>query len=172
MTQTQQTSGYNYCPRRKYRIAGVVCNKIWDQNKCNKCTHNKEGNMSKQKEVKIAKENGYHRIGKFDVSVKKVLTSDEKIELSKKHCELIFETEDLLTKKKRFDDSIKGEIAVKAQESREAARMIYDGYKFETVNLPCFLDTEQQERVYIDTDTGEEIAREPMREEDKQAELI
>ncbi len=163
--------GYIYCPRREQRIASAVCDKIWNQNKCKKCTHNKEGNMSKQKEIKTAKETGYHRIGKFDVEVKKVLSGDEKIELGKKHCELLFEIEDLLTKKKRFDDSVKGEIAVKTQESREAARMIYNGYRFETVNLPCFLDVDQQERVYINTDTGEEILREPMREEDRQLNL-
>lgn len=170
---------FQYCQKKQRKVAKEVCLNLCQQglggykqtwwHKCQKQQGVKQ--MTTQKEKMITKEHGYHRIGKFDVSVKKMLTGDEKIELGKKHCELLFEIEDLLTKKKRFDDSVKGEIAVKTQESREAARMIYDGYKFETLNLPCFLDTEQQERVYIDTATGEEVAREPMREEDRQLNL-
>lgn len=169
--QHQTVISYRFCLRRDHNIAPAVCDKIWDQTKCGKCTQREGNEMSKQKEVAFAKSQGLQRIGTFEIDVKEDLKDEEKLSVGKAHCDLVVEIESLQLEKKEFDDGIKGKIKDKAAEARDMAKLIHNGYRIERRSYPCFLDSKKKERVYVDLDTGEEIKREPMHEEDRQMNL-
>lgn len=117
------------------------------------------------------KENGLHYLGEFDVDVKMTIGKDEKIAMAESHCAFLWQVEALQLTKKEQNKGINDEIKRQSEEAREVAKLIRNGYRIERRTLPCYLDTERGQRVFVDMDTGEELAREPMRDDDRQLKL-
>lgn len=127
--------------------------------------------MTVEMEQQLAKKKGWHRLGVQNVDIKIPLTDPEKLELGEKQSDALMQMQQLESEKKEYDDDMKGQIKQLQNEAYEAARELKYGHKTINRDLPCFLDNDAQERVYVDLETGEELRREPMRVEDRQMRL-
>lgn len=127
--------------------------------------------MTVENEQNLARDRGWHRLGVKNVDVKVGLTNAEKLELGEKQSESLMQMQKLELEKKEFDDDMKSQIKQLHNDAYEAARDLKLGYKIRNLDLPCFLDNAEQERVYIDLETGEEMKREPMQDGDRQLPL-
>jgi len=127
--------------------------------------------MSIEKEQELAHERGWHRLGIKSVDVKVALTNAEKLELGERQSDSLMQMQKLELEKKEFDDDIKGQIKQLHNNAFEAAKDLKLGHKIQNLDLPCFVDSDQQERVYVNLETEEEMKREPMQEGDRQLPL-
>lgn len=119
-------------------------------------------------ENEIEFEKGWHKIGDIETDCKINLKDSEKIEIGSTLSEALHSIGELEQKKSDYDKSIKGQIAAHSDEAHQKAKLLKDGFRTERLRLPCFIDVKNQERVYIDLGTGEEMNREQMHPEDRQ----
>lgn len=124
--------------------------------------------MSTEQEQTLAKENGWHRLGMKNVDVRIPLTNAEKLQHGERQSEALMQIQKLELEKKEFDGEINGQMKQLQNDAYESARALKLAHKIENRDLPCFLDHQTQERVYVDLETGEEMKREPMQNEDRQ----
>ncbi len=123
---------------------------------------------SVDQERAVANANGWSRLGTENINVKIKLHDDEKIASS----EIIAHNEvkiiELNEKKKVFNDEIKAQISELRDQIMNHACEINLGYREERQAHPAFYDHKSNERVFVDLKTGEIVAREKARPEDRQ----
>lgn len=134
--------------------------------------HEESSRLSKEdaieKERQYAKSSGCSRIGIQEIKVRVPLTYEEKINSG----EIIASNEMNIIKlneqKKVFNDEIKAQVSDLREEITLLSMELDQGYRNEYQKLPTFYDHEANERIYLNMDTGEIVAREKARPEDRQ----
>ena len=127
--------------------------------------------MSLEEQQAIATSNKWHRLGEKTIVIETPLGSDDLVNLAGEMSETMMQIEKMQAEKKAFDSAIGERIKAHQSDAIAFAHQIKDGANREERLLPCFLDTETKERVYVDPDTKEVLLREDAKDEDQQLAL-
>ncbi len=127
--------------------------------------------MSKAREIEIAKENGWQRLGVFETPVQSKLTADEKVELGNEITETLSAISALEEQKKNYNDKIKGKIADCDEKLQALCDKFRSGVKTEDRSHPAFYDIKNDQRHYVDIETGEIIKTTPAGRDDAQMKI-
>lgn len=121
-----------------------------------------------EKERQIALQNGWTRLGTHGVNVRVPLSSEEKIISGEAIASNEMKIKNLNEQKKVFNAEIKSQVSELREDIMINSMQLDLGYRDEFQNHPAFYDHQNNERIYLDVDTGEILAREKARPEDRQ----
>lgn len=127
-----------------------------------------------KKNIKIRDLELTHRInfiGEKDVWVDVPLTVGERLDLGSEQAKTLAESKNLEMELKDISDKMKGTIKNLSIEAHALARQLNKGTKEVKKSVPCFFDSRENARVYIDMETGEILSRKKAEEGDAQMRL-
>ena len=128
--------------------------------------------MSEKKVKEYAARNGFYPLGSQEVEVQIPLSESEKVELGKGQSESLCEIDRLEAEFAKVKQDYKAKIDTHQVIIRKTSVVIRRGHKIEKKELPAFLDPKQNQKVWVDLNTGEIIERAAATEYDRQGALI
>lgn len=132
-----------------------------------------EASASKlEQERAWAQKSGWNRVGVQTISVKVSLSDGEKIHLGQSSAANQQKIQGLKERKKAHADMIKADIEMLEGEIFLNSRVLNQGYREEDQEHSVFFDPHANQRVFVDIETGEEIARQPAAPEDRQLRIV
>lgn len=121
-----------------------------------------------EREQDIAKANKWTRLGNAEVEVWQPLTDSDRADLAEVQSECLHQISELRDRRAVFVKQNKADVEKIQGALSEAADQVRMGGKHVEKILPCFYDPSAHQRVFIDPETGEEVARKKATEEDRQ----
>lgn len=117
----------------------------------------------------IERNQGIRYLGKNEVDLEVALTDEDRIQFGREQANALYEAAQVEARLKDVNSKLKSEMQSAFRLANALAQLIHFGKKNVKEHHHCFYDPRRLERVYIDLETGEEVARKPASHEDAQA---